>query len=209
MSKVGICGRTGSGKSSLLLTLLRLLDQKSRSITLDDVDVATVPRQIIRERITALPQEAIILPGSLRDNIDPLRLKDDATIKDVLQQVGLPEIVEQRGGVETDMKELSFSQGQVQLFSIARALLRKSKLLLLDEMTSSVDAITEERMLSVIKEHFAESTVIAIAHRLKTIVNFDKVVVMNKGRIVEAGKPAELLAMDCGHFKSIWERSGH
>jgi ABC-type multidrug transport system fused ATPase/permease subunit len=207
--KVGICGRSGSGKSSLLLTLLRLLDCKAGSVILDDVDLATVPRRVIRERITTLPQEAIIVPGTLKENIDPLHTSKDNSIRHVLDQVGLIDIVDQRGGLDADMKDLTLSQGQMQLFAIARALLRKSKLVVLDEMTSSVDAPTEARILSLVREHFSDSTVIAIAHRLKTIVDFDKVIVMDKGRIVETGSPAELLKQESSYFRSMWERNGH
>ena len=130
--KIGICGRSGSGKSSLLLTLLRLLDNNSGSITIDGIDLATLPRQTIRERVTGLPQEAITLPGSLKDNIDPLQSSTDAAIDAVLEKVGLLDIVQRQGGLDADMKDVGFSQGQMQLFAVARALLRKSKLLVLD-----------------------------------------------------------------------------
>ena len=207
--KVGICGRSGSGKSSLLLTILRLLDNNTGSIKLDDIDLATLPRQVVRERLTALPQEAITVPGSLRDNVDPLNTSTDEVINTAVRKVGLIHIVEQRGGLDSSMRDLSLSQGQMQLFAVARALLRKSKLLVIDEMTSSVDAVTEELMLSLVREEFADSTVVAIAHRLKTIVDFDRVIVMGKGRIVEMGSPADLLARENGQFRAMWERSGH
>lgn len=207
--KVGICGRSGSGKSSLVLTLLRLLDNNSGSVTLDGVDLGTISRQTIRERITALPQEAINLPGSLRDNIDPLTASTDEVVNAALSKVGLLELVEQRGGLAADLKEIGFSQGQSQLFAVARALLRKSKLLLVDEMTSSVDALTEQKMVDVIRDEFADSTVLAIAHRLGTIRGFNKVVVMDKGRIVEMGSPSDLLARESGYFKTMWQRGGH
>lgn len=207
--KVGICGRSGSGKPSLLLTLLRLLDNRSGTMVLDSVDLATVPRQTIRSRITALPQEAIIVPGTLRDNIDPLARSTVEMIKSALNRVGLLDLVEQRGGLDADMKVLGLSKGQMQLFAVARALLRKSKLLVVDEMTSSVDAVTEEMLVSAIKEEFADSTVVAVAHRLATIRAFDKVFVMDKGTIVEVGRPDDLLAKEGGYFKTLWERSGH
>ena len=164
---------------------------------------------MIRERLTALPQEAITVPGSLRDNIDPLRISDEAAITTVLRKTGLLDLVTQRRGLDTAMHDLSLSQGQMQLFAVARALLRKSKVLILDEMTSSVDAVTEETMLKLVREEFSESTVIAIAHRLKTIADFDKVVVMDKGRIVEVGNPQSLLAREDGQFRAMWERSGY
>ncbi|KAK5123894.1 hypothetical protein LTR85_002090 [Meristemomyces frigidus] len=207
--KVGICGRSGSGKSSLLLTPLRLLDNSSGSIVLDGVDLATLPRQTIRSRITALPQEAITVPGTLRDNIDPLRTSSDEAAREALRKVGLLTLVDERGGLESPMVDLALSQGQLQLFAVARALLRKSKLLVLDEMTSSVDAKAEELMMSVITEEFRDSAVIAVAHRLHSIVGFDKVVVMDKGRVVESGAPQDLLRKEEGWFRGLWERGGH
>ncbi|EMC91438.1 hypothetical protein BAUCODRAFT_39613 [Baudoinia panamericana UAMH 10762] len=207
--KVGICGRSGSGKSSLLLTLLRLLDNSSGTITLDDMDLSTIPRQTIRSRLTALPQEAITVPGTLRDNIDPLQLASDSAAEAALARVGLLDLVNQQGGLDASMTELSLSHGQLQLFAVARALLRKSKLLILDEMTGSVDTVTEELMMSIIKEEFRESTVIAVAHRLRTIGDFDRIIVLDKGRVVEMGKPGELLEREGGWFREMWERSGH
>ena len=207
--KVGICGRSGSGKSSLLLTLLRLLDHSSGSMSLDGIDLTTVPRQIVRERLTALPQEAITVPGSLRDNLDPLKVRSDQESKAALARVGLLENVESQRGLDTSMQDLSLSQGQMQLFAVARALLKKSRLLVLDEMTSSVDTKTEDLMLQIVKEEFAESTVIAVAHRLQTIVDFDKVIVLDKGEIVETGKPSDLLEKENSRFRAMWESSGH
>ena len=207
--KVGICGRSGSGKSSLLLTILRILDNNSGSMELDGIDLATLPRQTIRERLTAIPQEVITVPGTLRGNIDPLATSTAEAINSALAEAGLLDLVDQRGGLDAEFKTLGLSQGQLQLFAVARALLRKSKLLVVDEMTSSVDAVTEEKMVEVIRREFAQSTVLAVAHRLKTIRAFDKVVVMEQGRVVEVGAPDDLLRVEGGYFGTMWERSGH
>lgn len=206
--KAGICGRSGSGKSSLLLTLFRLLDNSSGSIAIDGIDLSTVPRQTVRESLAALPQEALIFPGTLLSNLDPLGNSTPEQAELALQKVGLFDLVSQRGGLEADVTSLGLSQGQVQLFAVARALLRKSKLLVLDEMTSSLDAVTEENMTRLIREEFQESTVIAVAHRLKTIVEFDRIVVMDAGRVVESGTPQELLEREGGWFRGMWERGG-
>ncbi|KAF7194977.1 ABC multidrug transporter B [Pseudocercospora fuligena] len=207
--KIGICGRSGSGKSSLLLTLLRLLDTSTGSIEIDGIDLSLLPRQLIRERLAALPQETLTFPGTVHLNLDPLgrATAQDATA--ALEKVGLGDLFSKQGGLEADMASLSLSQGQLQLFAIARALLRKSKILVLDEMTSSVDSVTETVMLSLIKEEFNDSTVIAVAHRLKTIVDFDRIVVMDGGSIVETGVPRELLQQNGSVFKAMWEKSGH
>lgn len=207
--KVGICGRSGSGKSSLLLTLFRLLGHSVGSIEVDGIELSTLPRQVIRERFCALPQETITFPGTISLNLDTRKTKSNIEIETALERVGLKEAVARHGGLETDISVFNFSQGQLQLFAVARALLRKSKLLVVDEMTSSVDSMTEQKVLQVIREEFEDSTVIAVAHRLKTIVDFDKIVVMDDGRVVEVGTPAELLARDDGAFKSMWESSGH
>ncbi|SMR46888.1 unnamed protein product [Zymoseptoria tritici ST99CH_3D1] len=207
--KIGICGRSGSGKSTLLLTLLRLLDLSSGSIEVDGLDLCSLPRQTIRERITALPQEVVTFPGTLHANLDPTGLHSTSACEAALQKVGLYSRVAGAGGLETDMTSLALSQGQLQLFAVARCLLRKSKILLVDEMTSSVDAIAEETVMRLVREEFAESTVIAVAHRLGTIMDFDRIVVMDAGDIVEVGTPEELREREGGVFKGMWERMGH
>lgn len=206
--KVGICGRSGSGKSSLILTLLRLLDHNAGSILLDDLDLARIPRHILRSRITTLPQEVLIVPGSVRDNLDPLSLSTPVIARDALRQVDLLTLIDARGGLEARMSDIALSHGQLQLFAVARAVLRPSKLLVLDEMTSSVDAESEERMLDVVRREFRDSSVIAVAHRLKTIVDFDKIVVLDQGRVVETGAPRDLLRVEAGWFRGMWDQSG-
>ncbi|OQO07558.1 hypothetical protein B0A48_07255 [Cryoendolithus antarcticus] len=208
-SKVGICGRSGSGKSSLLLTILRLLDTPTGSITLDGVDLATMPRQTVRSRIAALPQESILIPGTIRANLDPLGSATDAELGSALAKAGILESISIAGGLDSSMSALALSHGQTQLFAVARTLLHPSKLLVLDEMTSSVDAATEEKVMDIIHEGFKGSTIIAVAHRLPTIVGYDIIVVMDAGRIVEVGKPSELLKREGGNFRKMWERSGH
>ena len=209
-TRVGICGRSGSGKSSLVLSLLRLLDSNSGTTTLDFVNLATVPRQLLRERVTALPQETFTVPGSVRENIDPESKYSTLAIESALDKVGLLEIIASRSnGLEKTMTDLALSHGQMQLFAVARALLRPSKLLVLDEMSSSVDVKTEEKMMEAIQGAFQDSTIIAVAHRLKTIVDYDLVLVMDAGEIVEMGAPRELLTIRDGVFKGLWEKNGH
>ena len=209
--KIGICGRSGSGKSSFLLTLLRLLDNNSGCITLDGIDLASITRQSIRSRLAALPQETLTLPGTLRQNLGPLEkhVSDEDAYVRVLSRVGLLGLVEQRGGLNAPMSELSLSQGQLQLFALARASLHKSKVLILDEMTSSVDAASEELMMDIILDEVRQSTIIAVAHRLQSIRHFDRMVVMDAGRIVDTGEPGALLKREGSAFKAMWERNGH
>jgi ATP-binding cassette subfamily C (CFTR/MRP) protein 1 len=205
-SKVGICGRTGSGKSSLLLSLFHMLENiPSDSIFIDDIDLTTLPRSSLRERLTAIPQETLLIPGSIRENIDPLQKRNAEDMNSALEKVGLASLVADRGGVETNMADIGLSQGELQLFAVARALLRPSKILVVDEMTSSMDSLSEKRILDLVRNEFEGSTVLAVAHRLATIVDFDMVVVLDAGRLVESGHPRELLQKSDGQFKRMWD----
>ncbi|OCL10087.1 ABC transporter-like protein [Glonium stellatum] len=204
--KVGICGRSGSGKSSLVLTLFRMLDITAGSLTVDGIDLATIPRHIVRSRFNAIPQEPFLLRGSARTNMDPYGTSSDAAIAAALARVGLWDVVELGGGLDAEMREDMLSQGQRQLACLARALLRKSKLVVLDEVTSSVDIQTEQLLQTIIRDEFKGCTVIAVAHRLKTIMGFDRIVVLDQGRIVECDTPTTLLKRP-STFKTMFELS--
>ncbi|KAI0194204.1 putative ABC transporter [Astrocystis sublimbata] len=207
--KVGICGRTGSGKSSLILTLLHMLDRRDGKILLDNVDLATIPRQTIRTRLTVIPQEPALFSGSVRENLDPLAQHSATTITECLQRVGLYQLIQPYGDLDAIVSDLAFSPGQMQLLAVARALLHKSKVLVLDEVTSSVDGTTEDTILRLVREDFSDSTVIAVAHRLATVMDFDKIVVMDKGEVVEVGRPGDLLEVEGGHFRAMCQSSGN
>ncbi|KAI8713576.1 hypothetical protein NCS52_01302400 [Fusarium sp. LHS14.1] len=192
--KVCICGRSGSGKSSLVLSILRLLELSSGSIRIDGKDLATIPRQHIRSHITTVPQDPVSLSGTVRRNLDPEELvQADEILIQALQKTTLWEAIESRGGLDADLGELGFSVGQRQLFCLARALLSRSKVLLLDEPTSSVDNATNDDIRKILKEVMDGRTVVEVAHRLDHITDFDVVVVMGEGRIIEVGDPQELL----------------
>ncbi|RFU74209.1 hypothetical protein TARUN_8040 [Trichoderma arundinaceum] len=206
--KVGICGRTGSGKSSLLLTLLRLLDPSSGTLTIDSVLLSTIPRETIRSRLITVTQDQFVLPGTIRRNIDPSSSYAEQAIIEALRAVDLWTVIDSRGGVDATFEEDMLSHGQRQLFFLARAVLKKDcgRLVLLDEASSSLDKETEQMVRTVINTHFKNHTVISIAHHLETILDFDRVVVMDKGRVVEAGPPRELLhSAGSGKFKALWE----
>jgi ATP-binding cassette subfamily C (CFTR/MRP) protein 1 len=138
--------------------------------------------------------------------MDPLQEKNTDDINSALQKVGLASLVANRGGIETNMTDIGLSQGELQLVAVARALLRPSKILLVDEMTSSMDALSEKRVFDLVRTEFEGSTVLAVAHRLATIVDFDMVVVLDAGRLVESGHPRELLRKPDGQFKRMWEQ---
>ncbi|OJJ51777.1 hypothetical protein ASPZODRAFT_57391 [Penicilliopsis zonata CBS 506.65] len=192
-SKTGIRGRTGSGKSSLILSILRLLDFSKGTICIDGVDLATLPRETIRHRIITIPQDPFLIPsGSLRENLDVgSGTVSDEEMLQVLHKVHLASVLERRDAslpLDTMMKDLPLSAGQIQLLSLARAiLLRPSRgnLLLLDEATSNIDRETDAVMQRVLREEFRGYTVAAIAHRLETIEDADNVLVMEGGRVLQ------------------------
>ncbi|KAL7796349.1 P-loop containing nucleoside triphosphate hydrolase protein [Trichoderma afarasin] len=213
--KVAICGRTGSGKSSFIALLLKLLDPTSttaENIVIDGQPLQYLNRSELRQRIIAVPQETVFLPdgSAFQANLD---VSDEATREEceaVLTAVGLREFVQERGGLDAGMNASTFSAGQRQLMSLGRALIRRSirqrkhaagtehgGILLLDEVSSSVDQETERVMQQTIKTEFKNYTVIAVAHRLDMVMDFDKVVVMDTGKIVEIGIPA-VLAQEAG-----------
>jgi ATP-binding cassette subfamily C (CFTR/MRP) protein 1 len=148
----------------------------------------------------------LIIPSSIRENMDPLQEKNADDINSALQKVGLALLVADRGGIETNVADIGLSQGELQLFAIARALLCPSKILVVDEMTSSMDPLPEKRILDLVRAEFEGSTVLAAAHRLATVVDFDMVVVLDAGRLVESGQPRELLRQPNGWFKRMWEK---
>ncbi|KAM0563460.1 hypothetical protein ACHAPJ_001181 [Fusarium lateritium] len=203
--KVGICGRTASGKSSLFLALLRLLDPSSGGITIDGISLASLPRETIRSRLITLTQDHFVLPGTIRQNVDPLGVCSESDINTAFRLIGLSDAIEQHGGLDASFNEDALSHGQKQLFFLARAVLRKNdgRVVLLDEATSSVDQKTEETIKGVIENEFKEHTVVFITHHLNTIINFDRVIVMEKGCVVEIGEPKSLLASD-SRFKALW-----
>ncbi|EHK46031.1 multidrug resistance-associated protein [Trichoderma atroviride IMI 206040] len=221
--KIAICGRSGSGKSSFLLLLLRLLDPLpacADGITIDNVSLNRVNRSILRQRVIAVPQDSIFFPDghSFRTNLDPYNLSTDSDCTEVLQSVGLWQAVEDNGGLNGSLSTSMLSHGQRQLFGFARAILRRrirgsaardiGGLLLLDEVGSSVDKDTDRTIQRLIRDEFTRYTTIAISHRLDAIMDFDRVIVMDKGRVVESGRPRELVKRDEGAFKSLWTAGG-
>lgn len=150
-----------------------------------------------------MPQDPLLLPGTLRFNVDPWSEHSDQAVESALRDVGLWEIAAERG-LETDMAACPLSRGQQQLFCLARALLGKSQVLILDEATSTLDAITEAKIMDIVGSKFADKTVIVIAHHLHTIRNFDRVMVLDKGQLVEWGTPDGLLQQR-GIFHELWQ----
>jgi ATP-binding cassette, subfamily C (CFTR/MRP), member 1 len=207
--KLGICGASGSGKSSFVATLFHLLEITEGTVIVDGIDISTIPRSMLRERLTVIPQDPVFLNGTVRQNLDPLDWADAEAAKVVLEKVGLWRIVSLAGGLDVQMNaEEMLSHGQRQLFCLARALLRKSKVVVMDEVSASVDLVTEGTVMEVIEREFAGCTVIAVAHRLGSIRGYDRIAVFENGRIVEVGEQGELLVVDRGKFRELWEAGG-
>lgn len=192
-----------SGKSSLLLSLFRLIELTGGKIEVDGLDLATLPRETVRTRLIAIPQDPFVLSSSVRENADPSDSSKDEAIIESLKKVQLWSIIESRGGLDAQMKTQPLSHGQQQLFCLARAMLRESKILVLDEATSNVDAETDTLMQRIIRKEFSGHTIVTVAHRLNTIEDSDVVAVLDGGRLAEFGPPAELLAHKGSLFKQL------
>ncbi|KAI9845011.1 MAG: hypothetical protein M1837_005155 [Sclerophora amabilis] len=204
--KIGICGRTGSGKSSLALCLFRMLDVDHGSVTIDEVDVSSVPHDHVRSSLVSVPQEAYIFDGTVRLNVDPAESVQDDNIIQALEKVQLWPTIQRRGGLDAIIDDKFFSHGQSQLLSLARAMLRKSKVLVLDEATSSLDDDTSAIIKDVVRSWFADWTVIAIAHKLDSIMEFDRIAVLDDGQLVEFDEPKALLDR-ASMFRNLYEYS--
>mmetsp|Transcript_4105 Transcript_4105/g.9602 ORF Transcript_4105/g.9602 Transcript_4105/m.9602 type:complete len:564 (-) Transcript_4105:161-1852(-) len=210
-NKAGVVGPTGCGKSTLLLSLLRMLEPRSGRIRLEGVDTQNIGLRTLRMSLGLVPQDPVLLQGTLRFNIDPFELHNDDRIWQALELVQMKDAVNSLSGgldfaVSGDGSNLSF--GQRQLLSLARNIVRKPMLLLLDEATSAIDPRTQELLQRTIKEVFPDSTMIVIAHRLETILDFDMVVVMEDGRVVEKGSVKELAKLQRGCFSSLLAAKG-
>ncbi|RFU25769.1 hypothetical protein B7463_g10568, partial [Scytalidium lignicola] len=202
--KIGLCGRSGSGKSSLLSAVLRLLEPSHGSITIDGVNLANIDHKAICERLISIPQDPFLMQQTVRFNLDPRATHDDIAMITALSKVSLWAILEKRGGLEAKCTSELLSQGQKQLFSLARALLRKESassdrhasggVVLLDEATSNIDMSTDALMQRVIRDEFSACTILVVAHRLDTILDSDRIAVLDDGRLVEFDSPQALLS---------------
>ncbi|KAK2939263.1 AAA ATPase domain [Fusarium oxysporum f. sp. vasinfectum] len=207
--KLGLCGRSGSGKSSFVQALLRMAEIVNGQITLDGQDISMVPRYLIRQRLSCLTQDPFVFGDTIRANLDPCNTASDDEIRSALERVGIWSVIEakiddNKDPLDEKMDENVLSHGQRQLFCLARALLKRSSLLILDEPTSSVDTQTDARMQEVIRTEFSDCTIIMIAHRIDTLLDFDKVAVLDKGSLVEFGAPQELLKDEAGAFARLY-----
>jgi ATP-binding cassette, subfamily C (CFTR/MRP), member 1 len=220
--RIGIVGRTGAGKSSIMSALFRLTELSGGSIKIDDIDIATVGLQDLRSRLAIIPQDPTLFRGTIRSNLDPFNEHSDLELWSALRKADLiGEVQEATQGLDAHGKNtgrihldstveeegLNFSLGQRQLMALARALVRNSRIIVCDEATSSVDFETDQKIQKTMASGFKGKTLLCIAHRLKTIINYDRICVMDAGRIAEMDEPIELYDRG-GIFRGMCDRSG-
>ncbi|KAG8430106.1 hypothetical protein GDO86_018474 [Hymenochirus boettgeri] len=200
--KIGIVGRTGSGKSSLFLALFRMMELKEGSILIDHVPSWQLSLELLRSRLAIIPQDAFLFSGSVRVNLDPLAHHSDTEMLDVLEQCHLHEVVRRIGGLDADVGDRGkkFSLGQRQLLCLARALLTHAKVLCIDEATASVDHRTDALLQKQYGRDSDIALVLTIAHRLNTILDSDRVLVMHAGKVAEMDTPENLSNRKDSHF---------
>ncbi|KAG8689334.1 hypothetical protein FRC09_012469 [Ceratobasidium sp. 395] len=205
-SKIGVLGRTGSGKSTLALSFFRFVEATEGRITIDEIDISKLGLTDLRSRLTIIPQDPTILSGTIRSTLDVFDEYEDHEIFEALRRVHLLPSVDEPISLTENINMFrdldspvseggeNFSAGEKQLLCMARAILKRAKVLFCDEATASVDYVTDELISQTIRKEFADSTIITIAHRLRTIIDYDKVMVMDQGRIAEFDEPSVLLA---------------
>jgi len=209
--KVGVVGRTGSGKSTIVNALLRIVESCGGTIHVDGIDIATIGLDDLRTKLAIIPQEPVLFVGTVRTNLDPFHKSTDAQIWKALDSVHLGDKIRAMPqALDSAVIEngKNFSLGQRQLFCIARAILSNTKVLILDEATAAIDMQTDALIQNAIKENFADKSTITIAHRLNTIIESDKVLVMDGGVVVEFDEPLKLLDIPNGHFASLVANTG-
>ena len=210
--KVGIVGRTGSGKSSIMATLFRLVDICGGQIQIDGIDINKIGLDELRSKLTIIPQEPFMFNATVRVNLDPFEKYSDSQIWEALEKVDLKTYISSLDGcLSASVSEYgeNFSVGQRQLICLARALLRGSKIILLDEATSSIDFETDKLIQTAIRKDFGNCTILTIAHRLNTIIDSDKIMTLNDGKVVEFNTPTNLLSNPEGsHFLNLVSELG-
>ncbi|KAK1277387.1 ABC transporter C family member 2 [Acorus gramineus] len=209
--KVGIVGRTGAGKSSMLNALFRIVELEGGRIFIDDYDIAKFGLADLRNVLGIIPQSPVLFSGTIRFNLDPFNEHNDADLWEALERAHLKGVVQRNPmGLDAEVSEAgeNFSVGQRQLLSLSRALLRRSKILVLDEATAAVDVRTDSLIQKTIREEFKSCTMLIIAHRLNTIIDSDRVLLLDAGQVLEFGAPEELLLNEQSAFSRMIQSTG-
>ncbi|KAG2202200.1 hypothetical protein INT47_002119 [Mucor saturninus] len=212
--KIGIVGRTGSGKSTLALAFFRFIESTEGSIVIDNINIADIGTKDLRSKLTIIPQDPVLFSGTLRSNMDPFDEFDEEAIYTALRRVHLMDDTLDNENIFADLNTVvseggnNFSQGQRQLLCLARALLKRSKIVLMDEATASVDFETDRAIQKTITQEFADSTILCIAHRLNTVIEYDRILVLDHGEIIEFSSPLELLRDIKSAFYKMCRNSG-
>nr|CAD7428538.1 unnamed protein product [Timema monikensis] len=201
--KIGIIGRTGSGKSSLVTALFRLVELSGGKIKIDGEDISGISLQHLRSKLAVIPQDPVLFTGTIRSNLDPFRAYKDEEIWAVLEKTRLKDRVTSETGQLDCVVGDNLSMGERQLLCLARALLKNTKILVLDEATAAVDPETEVIVQTTIQQEFSHCTVLTIAHRLSTVTSSDRILVMDRGQVVELGTPANLLSNPDSQFSRM------
>ena len=205
-TRVGIVGRVGCGKSSLMLELLRIVEPAAGRIVIDGIDIATIGLRELRSRISIVPQKPTVFSGTVRSNLDPFGEHNDEEIWGALELTNMRKSVEKlEGALDAETAEYgsNFSQGERQLLCMARSLLSRSQILLLDEATSQVDYETDALIQATIRASFEGCTILAIAHRVQTIIDSDRIMVMDAGLVAEYDSPLALLRDTGSQFRGV------
>ena len=207
--KVGIVGRTGSGKSTICLCLFRILEPFKGTIYIDNEDITKIGLDILRKNITIIPQDPCLMEGTLKYNIDPFNIIDDQEIISVLKKIGFEYTEDDQIILDRKIEQsgTNLSVGEKQLICICRAILRKTKIIVMDEATANIDMTTEEKIQKALDYALSNSTVITVAHRIKTIINYDKILVLNNGEIIEFDTPKNLINNDKSLFYQLYSKS--
>uniref|UniRef100_A0A7N2LRG5 ABC-type xenobiotic transporter n=1 Tax=Quercus lobata TaxID=97700 RepID=A0A7N2LRG5_QUELO len=209
--KVGIVGRTGAGKSSILNALFRIVELERGRILIDDYDIAKFGLRDLRKVLGIIPQSPVLFSGSVRFNLDPFNEHNDADLWEALERAHLKDVIRRNSfGLVAEVSEAgeNFSVGQRQLLSLARALLRRSKILVLDEATAAVDVRTDSLIQKTIREEFKSRTMLIIAHRLNTIIDCDRIILLDAGQVLEYDTPEELLSNEGSAFSKMVQSTG-
>jgi len=204
--KIGIVGRTGAGKSSLITTLFRLTQPKG-NIRIDGIDTGDISLSRLRHVLSIIPQEPILFSGNIRRNLDPFSEKTDEELWDAIDKVQLKAKIQSLPTrLDSPVSECGsdFSVGQKQLICLARAILRKNRILILDEATANVDPRTDALIQATIRTEFAHCTVLTIAHRLNTIIDYDRVMVLDAGTLAQFDAPYRLIKYKSGIFYELY-----